>query len=292
MHALGDLELIFAKFATYPPPNVFPSNRSTLAHKEYHKFGGAFNDQLNALGASRIFNWWAGMFFGVLPGTFTHSHVYNHHKYDNGVEDQYSTGGYRRDSLWNFMRYIFVWFMYASNISTVVQFVREGRNERALQVVGATAYYLAFVRLLWAISPEWCVVSVLWAFVEGNLLLSVVNWVWHAFIDPAAPDNEFTNSTTIVNGEHFIFGEEFHVCHHQAGGAHWSQQQAKFEADWKAGKYKTSIVFKNFNLFVLGGMILAGDCKAMIPFVYDPEGDHDPAQLESMLRARLRATTW
>ena len=63
----------------------------TLCHKEYHKFGGAFHDGLNALGAARVFNWWSGLFFGVLPGTFTHAHIYNHHKYDNGVDDQYST---------------------------------------------------------------------------------------------------------------------------------------------------------------------------------------------------------
>jgi hypothetical protein len=225
-----------------------------LSHKEYHKFNGIFTDSLNSWGVGRVFNWWIGMFFGVLPGTFTHSHVYNHHKYDNNIDDQYSTGGYARDSLWNFARYsasfthfnflcfssskpfvfflfvaVFVWFMYASNLSTIMQFTLEGRNKWALQVLGCVTYYLAFVRIFYALSPMWCFVSVVWAFFEGNLLLSVINWVWHAFIDPEAPDNEFTNSTTIVHGEHFIFHEEYHVVHHQNGGAHWPMLPQRFE---------------------------------------------------------------
>ncbi len=178
----------------------------TLAHKETHTFAGVFSPRVNALGAAYWFNWIAGPFFGVLPGTFTHSHQYNHHKYNNGVGDVYSTGGYARDSLWNFMRYIFVWFGYASNITTALAFVAERRYKWAAQVVAATLWYAGIVAALAAISPAWAAVSVGWAFVEGNVLLATVNWVWHAFISPEDPDDEFTASTTIVNGEQCVWG--------------------------------------------------------------------------------------
>lgn len=183
----------------------------TLAHKEFHTFGGVFVNRLNSMGVRFAFNWIAGPFFGILPGTFTHSHQYNHHKYNNGPCDVYSTGGYPRDSLWNFMRYIYVWFGYASNVSSILHFVREGRYSWAVQTVAATAYYCAVVAAVAAISPEWACVSLLWAFIEGNILLAMVNWVWHAFIDPNDPDNAFTTSTTIVDGQEFIFSEEYHV---------------------------------------------------------------------------------
>jgi hypothetical protein len=133
----------------------------TLCHKEYHAFGGVFKAPLNRAGARYAFNWVAGPFFGVLPGTFTHSHIYNHHKYDNGVSDVYSTGGYARDSLWNFCRYLFVWFAYASNASTIAHFLAEGRVAWALQVAGCTAYWLAIVGVFWAIHPGWACASIL-----------------------------------------------------------------------------------------------------------------------------------
>lgn len=183
----------------------------TLAHKEYHTFGGVFIKPLNTVGFRYAFNWIVGPFFGVLPGTFTHSHQLNHHKYNNGRNDIYSTGGYARDSFWNFMRYVLVWFGYASNITTVIQFVREGRGRLAAETILATFYYFAIVAGFAFISPEWACLSLVWAFVEGNILLAMVNWVWHAFIDGENPNNDFTTSTTIVNGEEFIFSEEYHV---------------------------------------------------------------------------------
>jgi hypothetical protein len=65
-----------------------------------------------------------------------------------------------------------------------------------------------------------------------------------------------------------------------------------WQDDWKAGKYKSTIVFKNCNLFVLGGMILFQDYKGMLQFVHDPEHDHDPKTLEATIRDRLRCTVW
>ena len=69
-----------------------------------------------------IYNYWIGLFHGVLPGTFTYTHIYNHHKHNNNILDIYSTAGYPRDSIINYMRYIVVWFFYATNISTLHYF--------------------------------------------------------------------------------------------------------------------------------------------------------------------------
>ena len=33
-------------------------------------------------------------------------------------------------------------------------------------------------------------------------------------------NNEYINSTTILNGQNFIFSEEYHVVHHQNAGLH------------------------------------------------------------------------
>ena len=70
------------------------------------------------------FNWWVGLFHGVLPGTFTASHLYNHHRFDNDVRDAYSTAGYPRDSIVSLLRYLVVWCFYATNLSTLYDFYK------------------------------------------------------------------------------------------------------------------------------------------------------------------------
>lgn len=264
----------------------------TLAHKESHAYGAVFSPLLNRLGAGYAFNWVAGPFFGVLPGTFTHSHQLNHHRYHNGVSDVYSTGGFPRDSLWSFCRYFFVWLLYASNLSTLHQLVAEGRTRAAVEVVGATMYYLALVGAVAAVSPAWAAASMGWAFVEGNVLLAMVNWVWHAFIDPADPTNPFIVSTTIVRGQEFIFSEEYHAVHHAKPGLHWSKYEAHFEGERAQYAAAKAVLLQDANLFVVWGMIVAGDYAGLAGLVHDPAKKWDAKALPGVLRARLRHTIW
>jgi hypothetical protein len=55
----------------------------TLCHKEAHNFGTLFKQPWNYV-LKNVFNRWVGVFHGIMPGTFTISHVFNHHRYDNG----------------------------------------------------------------------------------------------------------------------------------------------------------------------------------------------------------------
>ncbi len=264
----------------------------TLAHKESHSHGSIFPPSFNALGLCYAFNWVSGPLFGVLPGTFTHSHQLNHHRYHNGVADVYSTGGYRRDSLVSFCRYACIWVFYATNVSTMLQLAAEGRWRALGEVAAATAYYVALVAGMWAISPAWACASLLWAFVEGNVLLCMVNWVWHCFIDASDPANPFVVSTTIVRGKEFIFNEEYHAVHHAFPGLHWRRYPEAYAKGVAAGGYKKAIVLANENLFVVWGTIVAGDYGALAKLVHDPAGDWDPKTLPAALAARLQHTTW
>jgi fatty acid desaturase len=264
----------------------------TLAHKESHAHGAIFPPALNRLGLCYAFNWVSGPFFGVLPGTFTHSHQLNHHRYHNGVADVYSTAGYRRDSLVSFCRYACVWVFYASNVSTMLQLAAERRWRALAEVAAATAYYCALVLGMAAISPAWAAASLLWAFVEGNILLCMVNWVWHCFIEPSDPLNPYVVSTTIVRGKEFIFNEEFHAVHHAFPGLHWQRYPEAFAKGVASGGYKKAIMLQDENLFVVWGTIVAGDFAALAKLVHDPAGDWDPKELPAVLAARLQHTTW
>ena len=107
-----------------------------MCHKEGHNFGNLFAKKFNGhapFGLKYVFNHWAGMFHGVLPGTFTYSHLYNHHKYDNDERDVYSTAYRTRDTFTSWVTYLPEWFAYASNVSTLRAFVQEKRyGERCI----------------------------------------------------------------------------------------------------------------------------------------------------------------
>ena len=188
-----------------------------LCHKEAHANGKLFAlPYRETLGLQYAYNYFIGFFHGVIPGPFTESHIYNHHKYDNDPNDVYSTGAYPRDSFKQFLRYVYIWFLYALNISSIHKFAQEGRMDRAWRCVGGILYYIAGLAVCAKyVSPLFALMYVFYPLVEANILLSAVNYTWHAFIDPNDHDNDYVNSTTILDAMNFTLDEEYHVVHHQ-----------------------------------------------------------------------------
>ena len=188
-----------------------------LCHKEAHSYGKLFKEPYNTrCGLSKVYNYFIGFFHGVLPGPFTESHIYNHHKYDNAVEDVYSTGAFPRDSFLEYLRYVYVWFLYALNLSSMKQFYTEGKFDRMGRCLGGSLYYGLGVTLAWhLVGKDFALVYIVYPLIEGNILLSAVNYTWHAFIDPHDHENDYVNSVTILDGLNFTLEEEYHVVHHQ-----------------------------------------------------------------------------
>lgn len=264
----------------------------TLAHKEAHDAGGGGGGAFRGGRLGWVFNWLAGPFFGILPGTFTISHLLNHHRYHNSASDVYSTAGYRRDSLVSFSRYAVTWLFYACNVSTFYQLCIEGRTRAALQVAACTGAYLCLLgAVAWA-SPAWAAASLVWAFLESNILLAMVNWVWHCQISPSDPLNQWIISTTVVRGKNFILSEEYHAVHHLAAGLHFSKYKGMYEENATDYVKNKAIVFEDENLFVIWGRIVAGDYAGLARLVNDPQGVWDKAALPAELALRLGHCTW
>ena len=101
-----------------PHPHILPTSLPRVSSSSHPNPPPASSSALQQkFGFQYFFNHWVGMFHGVAPGTFTWSHVYNHHKYDNDERDVYSTAFRPRDSFSAWVRYLPEWFAYASNIS-------------------------------------------------------------------------------------------------------------------------------------------------------------------------------
>jgi len=97
----------------------------TLCHKEGHSYYGFWKEKYTNPILQNCFNWWVGLFYGVMPASFAIGHSINHHKYNNGPNDVASTSDKPRDNWLCFFAYVCRWTLFAFNISAILQFMKE-----------------------------------------------------------------------------------------------------------------------------------------------------------------------
>lgn len=238
----------------------------TLCHKEGHCLAarnGLWAGPYDKKGVLRlVYNWWVGLFYGVMPSSFAVGHSINHHRYNNGPEDVVSTADKPRDNIFNFIAYIPRWVMYACNFSVVRQFIQEDNWPVVKKCLAGSAYYAAFVAVVaWIVSPKFALFYLCYPFLENVLLLACVNWSWHAFIDPADPTNEFVQSLTILGGPMNVLNEDAHVVHHQYPGVHWVQHTRLLRKHTK--QYGKGSVFVATHAFEIFGLAVAGQYEML-----------------------------
>ena len=86
-------------------------------------------------------------------------------------------------------------------------------------VLGTMVYWI-FFGCIYHLSPLFAVAYVLYPLFEAGVLLSAINWAWHAFLDPDTTNN-YASSVTIFEGcplRTNILNEDYHVVHHQYPG--------------------------------------------------------------------------
>jgi hypothetical protein len=261
-----------------------------MCHKEGHCIGGSLLKRgilHNLFGGT--FNYWVGPFHGVVPGVFTVSHIHNHHKYDNDENDVYSTAYRPRDDFSSWVKYVPEWMAYATNVSSFIFFIREKSYGKAFKTFVSTLYYVALLCAVAAVNKEFCFWYLFYPLVEGNILLSIVNYTWHAFIDPSDPSNDYVNSTTVIEGQNFCLKEEYHVVHHQYAGVHWSKHRELYEKHLPEYKKVKATIFYAENLFVIFGAIVAKDYNKLAELYFEPESTGmTKQQIADMMRDRLR----
>lgn len=305
----------------------------TLSHKEAHTRVGLYKAPYQGCWSGGVFNWWIGLFYGITPGAFTYGHVQNHHLYNNEELDAHTTGDKPRDSIVNFIAYLPRWFLYASNLSTmyIIAF-KDKKTKVALKMVRSTLYYVACIAACWMIGgPSFTTGCVIYPFFESLVLLAAVNWVWHGFMDPVDPLNEYILSPTFIDGSVNVLNEDMHVVHHQFPGAAWIDhpiyvlRNVKGYQDNKATVFHHTHVFEVFAMMVLRDydnlakhfvdldVISSDELKVFIngrAFVGDNEKDkallasaekkidqarNDPKQFKkrrAVVKERLRTCNW
>ena len=266
-----------------------------LSHREGHAIAantGMWKPPLDKRGPLRyVFNYWIGIFFGIMPASFDVGHSIIHHKYSNDENDITTCADMPRDNWVSYVSYLPRFGLYSSNITTMIHFWQQGNAKHFNNTVIGTAWYIGFYATVRNyFGGTFALAYIGYPFVEQLFLLMMANWSWHVFLCPVNPTNENVLSTTILNGQINVLNEDAHVEHHRYPGAHWASTPAKLEkhrADYddngKGGKASVDdpdsygSVFKNTHVFELGGMCMAGAldelAKRFVGFIPDTHSD-------------------
>jgi Fatty acid desaturase len=271
----------------------------TLCHKEGHAKMGLFSKGYNdSIFFRNVFNWWIGMFYGVLPATFAYGHTVNHHKYNNNEYDVITTSDKPRDNFFNWVAYLARYGLYAVNVSTVAQFARENNWKTVWKVILGSLWFVVWIALCGVmISPTFALAYVAFPYFEALILLAAVNWSWHAFVDPNNPENEYVQSITILDGTINVLNEDSHVVHHQIPGAHWTDHPAQQEKKWDGYIENRASCFRTTHAFEIFGMSVARDYDALARKFVDLRGEKDGNPLSHeervhLMKERLRGCWW
>ena len=272
----------------------------TLCHKEGHAaYTGLFAKEYNdSIFLRNIFNWWIGMFYGVLPATFKYGHSINHHIHNNNEHDVITTSDKPRDNFFNWVAYLPRYVLYAVNISTVRQFAHEGNWKVVYKVVFGSVYFFVWLGLVaYVVGPVFALAYVAFPFFEASLLLAAINWSWHAFVDPNDPSNEYIQSITILDGTINVLNEDAHVVHHQVPGAHWTTHPMHQQKVWDKYIENRASVFRKTHAFEVFGMSVARDYDALAMKFVDLKGERDGcpmshAEKVDLIKDRLRGCWW
>lgn len=265
----------------------------TLCHKEGHVKGvGMFKKEYQWM-LGGVWNWWIGMFYGVMPSTFALGHSVNHHKYDNGEYDTVTTWDQPRDSINHFLAYLPRWVAYHFNISVFIQFCLEGKHDLAFHMVLGTAWYLFVLAGLYWLSPLFAFAYYLYPLVESSMLLSAINWAWHCFVDPDG-ENFFAYSVTIFDSFVFsnILNEDYHVVHHQYPAVHWTDHPRLFEKHKQEYIDKQATMFRSIHAVEIFFLAIFKQYDSFARKFVDLSGKLSHDQKRELIKTRLRTCTW
>lgn len=281
--------LIYHHFRIGPRFRLF-AHHNVLIHKEGHDRKGFFR------GSFKVFNqlcgMWSGLFYGSIPLHYRTAHVKIHHRWHNDVDDVHTNMDLDRTQFSSYIIYLPRFLFYWSGISPLVLFLKRREYRYASEIAMGMTYYYGVGALLW-IFVDWkfCCAYWLYPFFETVAILGMISYIWHAFVDPRDPTNQYVNSVTILKGGDNIWNEDYHVVHHHAPHVHWTQAPAHFEQEKEKYAAVKATIFENCEEGLLIYWMFSGLWDDLAEHFVDLTGKLNHAEKKALLLERLRYQT-
>jgi hypothetical protein len=212
-----------------------------------------------------FFVWVVGPMMGETPETYAAHHVNMHHPTNNGYEDLSTTMTYRRDSKWDFARYLarffVVHFELWNHLSSKNPII-------AKRFVTGELCWLAVGIALYLYRPFACALLYVLPVIVLRLGMTAGNFGQHAFINDASPFTNTCQSGVILNSAYNIvaFNDGYHIQHHEYPVAAYHELPHLFQKMMPDMARDDSVVFNGggvggpiFDWVTIWALIMSGD---------------------------------
>lgn len=232
------------------------------------------------------------MFWGNVPWNFTTSHIYIHHRLDGGIGDTFYEWDIDRTSLYDFMFYVHRIFMHMIGYSSIKFFLANGLKSKSDQLIWGIIIYWSVIVVILTITRS--LLFVFWLMIQPLLcmtyFLALINIGFHGFLefDENGQHIPTVNSTTIIDGEDDLFGEDDHMAHHYNTNVYFrnlSEHQKSKIDDFKRTK---ASVFQKISIVELSIFILLNLWDKVADHYVDYSGKLSREEIIELLVKRLK----
>jgi fatty acid desaturase len=270
---------------TMGPYFVFFAYVSTLAHKEGHAPRGLWKPRFRWLNGA--FGGFLGFFYGHVPRTWPLGHLHIHHRHGNDLEDAHTTLDLDRTRPSQFVHYLPRFAAYWTGLSVAAWFFARGKRSEGWRTLRGAGLYYGLVAGVALLDATFAFAYLLLPHLSTLLYLAAVNYVWHAFHDPAVPDDEYVNSTTILNGQYNVLNEDYHVAHHLHPQLHWTEMPRHYTDNLDVYRERRATLFRDTHEFELFFWILFRRFDLLSEHFVDLSGTLSAEEKVALLRARM-----
>lgn len=235
-------------------------------------------------------NWVISPLFGHTPNTYFAHHVGMHHLEGNAPEDTSSTERFQRDSIIDFGRYLFRFYVLGSIDLTRYMLKRKRYKLIRKMLSGEVAFYVTVAGLLaWKPWPT-LFVFVLPFFITRFLMMAG-NWGQHAFVDAENPDSDYKNSITCINCRYNrrAYNDGYHIGHHLHPRMHWTELPKELDENRETYAKEGAIVFEGIDFFIVWAALMLKQYR-FLAARYVPMAGEKPEEQEliRLFKARTR----
>jgi hypothetical protein len=258
-----------------------------MLHNTSHRV--CFRKEHNWL--NHVITWFFGIFFGETPDSYYAHHIAMHHIENNMPTDGSSTMKYRRDSFLHFLRYFFSFISVGLyRLYQYLTFKKRIRIRNAF-ATGEIIFWVVCAGLCYLNWQATLATFILPVFLTRFLMMAG-NWGQHAFIDPAAPENNYRNSITCINSRYnrVSFNDGYHIGHHNRPGMHWTEMPVEFGKNIQQYADEKAFVFEKIDFFIVWLFLMLKRYNWLAHFHVElnPEKPMTKEEFISLMKERVR----
>ncbi len=235
--------------------------------------------------------WVIGPLFGQTPETYFTHHMGMHHPENNMPDDESSTMFYQRDSVGGFLHYLSD-FLVLGIARLVGYFNRNNKATLRGRLLRGELLYIGLTLALAFVNLPATIVVFIAPLVLSRIIMMLGNWAQHAFIDPATPDNCYTNSITCINTKynHKCWNDGYHISHHLKPALHWTEHPQHFRQNLSEYASQNAIVFDGIHFLHVFFYLMGKRYDLLARHFVELNGafQRSEAEVAALLRSRTR----